>query len=156
MQLGHTYECNIQLQNDTFRQYRFGIAVEMGAWKSSGITWSSCTYNRNSGIPLLSLWCLLLIFLLTLMGTIQIKIWLNRILSTYLCNFDFEIVLRVTVFIFIWNYIINDSGEHCCRKADFFVSRLAFLLILETISGLVSFCYSGMLLAYYVSQKTEF
>ena len=47
--LGHTYEYDMELNNGTFRQYRFGIAVEMGSL-SSGITWSSCTYNRNSGI----------------------------------------------------------------------------------------------------------
>jgi len=44
-----TYMHNIKLESDTFRQFRFGIAVEVGSW-SSGITWSSCTYNRNSGM----------------------------------------------------------------------------------------------------------
>jgi len=43
------YMHNIKLESDTFRQFRFGIAVEVGSW-SSGITWSSCTYNTNSGM----------------------------------------------------------------------------------------------------------
>ena len=47
--MGKTHEHEMKLENGTFRQYRFGVAVEMG-FQSSGIAWSSCTYNRNSGI----------------------------------------------------------------------------------------------------------
>jgi len=47
--VGREYEYEVKLDNGTFRQYRFGVAVEMHS-QTSGITWSSCTYNRNSGV----------------------------------------------------------------------------------------------------------